>query len=100
MRGDSRQPRPDGHYVELPLDEGSASLPIYMSPDEYGAAEIPAACQPPVPGADATGNEIEGLLEGCEDAANMLAAMTAVKVGLACILEQLHNDDAQYRGAR
>ena len=76
--------------VALPVDDGAGCVPIWVAPDAHRAASLPAAAQPPVAGADASGHELASVMASTkahdQDAINLLARMTAVKVGIANVL--------------
>ena len=89
-RCDARVPRAAAGTVTVPVDEGSGLLAVWKSTERDAAAALPAGTQPPVSGADATGNELFDLMMDDnplhQDAVDMLARSTTTKVGLACVL--------------
>jgi len=78
-RCDARLPRGPG-TVCVPVSGGAGCISVWMSPERVQAAHLPAAAQPPVSGADATGAGLSNMmqLDGLHsaDAINMLARAT------------------------
>lgn len=79
---------------EAESEAATGAIPIWMAPDAYGAKSLPAAAQPAVAGADATGSELEALLleahsDESRDAVNLLVRSTVTKIAITCILSEM-----------